>query len=193
MAKFGSVSEKYLTDESLRGIGVVAAEFGYLESGLELLITVLGGVNSMAADCIITHLTPSTKIEIAQTLTRSLVAKEPLRTEILACIAEFDRIRVERNNLIHGCWINANGRSMSFKITARGTTRMNFQLLVPEELKKLISSMVSLEVAMRALAKKIPPPPAEPTKEFFRPKSGKFLIVGPIPKPAPQPDPKDSD
>lgn len=97
-----------LRENDIYHIGLVAAEWNYAETIIQLLIWTLAGVDHSRGRIITTHTTTVTNVDMARTLANELLVNEhqfELRDEILDVLKTFDGLRVKRNTIVHSYWV----------------------------------------------------------------------------------------
>lgn len=96
------ISVDHLPDDHLRGIGLVAVSWAYLEGTVERLIWSLNRLDSKRGECTTTHLTVRSRFDIATSLAHEELEQTdiPNRLKLYATYVTNDLAR-QRNKIVH--------------------------------------------------------------------------------------------
>lgn len=100
------MAKSILTDNHLKAIGLVAAEWAYGEMWLESIIWHFAKIDNVTGYAITTHIGSETRINIIETLADTRLTNPTLKAELKAVIARVRDLRTERNNIIHSLWVS---------------------------------------------------------------------------------------
>lgn len=96
------ISVDHLPDSHLRGIGLVAVSWAYLEGAVERIIWSLARLSSNRGECATTHLSVRSRFDIALSLANEEISNTdiPLRLQQYKNYVTNNLAR-ERNNVVH--------------------------------------------------------------------------------------------
>ncbi len=161
------ITESALGSAEIHAIGLVAAEWGYAESLLELLIWTLAGIDQNRGRSITTHIGSVTRCHIAATLANdNLTGEKVIETKerFLKIIADFDALRAKRNGIIHAIWMIAQPSEegaeypipVALKITAKGQLKIDRRSLDVLEMREIVKEVTNLIWRMSEILKELP-------------------------------------
>ncbi len=154
MANLPPVTESCLNASHIYEIGLVAAEWGYAEAALDILIWRLAGIDHVKGRCITTHVGTVTNQDIAKTLVNELLVHEghsTLRERILEVLRMFDDLRNKRNRIIHAQWLlnepfdQQNPQLPRFLVAkAKGELKVETHSLEQEHIRNTVAEITNL-------------------------------------------------
>lgn len=114
------------TPEQLQAIGMVAAEYSYLESIVETAIWELASLDEDVGRAITTHVAMRPRLHMLRTLfrlRRSADGEGAKKLDKLCGEIDGEKgVSPQRNNLVHAMWVTGDyGSPMTFTVRARGT------------------------------------------------------------------------
>ena len=155
-----TMSEEELSQDHILAIGLVAAEWGYVESTIEALIWALAGIDELKGYSITTHIGNVTRMDIINTLTTETIKDNELKTEITNAMKEYEMLREQRNKIIHSIWLidkpsfrqgSPSKPPQSIHIKAKGKIEFKVRTQTPEEMREIAKQMTSLTVKITHL------------------------------------------
>ncbi len=167
-----SMARNVLTDNHLKAIGLVAAEWSWTEMCLENLIWEIAEINHYKGYAITTHLPSETRINILSALAHIGLANAALQKELNAIVARIRQLRTERNNIVHAIWLSSKPRESLglitgamgkrrkpvpalFKITAKGKIIMTSKPLTAKQIFTVGAEIAQLVTEMYDLLERI--------------------------------------
>jgi hypothetical protein len=100
------IAKSALRENDIYHIGLVAAEWNYAETIVQLVIWTLAGIDHSRGRIITTHTTTVINADMARTLANELLVDQiVLRDEILDVLKSFDSLRIKRNTIVHAYWV----------------------------------------------------------------------------------------
>jgi hypothetical protein len=146
-----------VTKAQLEAIGMVAAEWSYLESVIEAAIWTLADVTSEDVGFAITaHLSLRAKLEMLETLFNLREPQGSLRLATLPAIRKsiLNDLSPRRNRVIHGRWVSgSHGSPMMFTVQARGTLKRSQKSVDASEIVAIAEETEKQAVRLRELFK----------------------------------------
>ncbi|WP_096458168.1 hypothetical protein [Sulfurifustis variabilis] len=157
---YKTMTELVLSPEHIMAIGLLAAEWGYVESLVELLIWRLAKMPESIGYCITTHIGSVMRIDMLKTLAHETLSDQSIQDEIKSISAEFERLRIMRNDIIHSMWIRkdffGSGAPVSLRVKAKGRVDMQTKVQNYEDIRKAASDMTALTVRIGSVLQKLP-------------------------------------
>jgi len=102
-----SVAKHFLTENHLKAIGLVVAEWSYTELFLEYLIWEIAQLDDYQGPAITTHLASETRIHILETLADTGLHNKTHKTELKDIVNRLRDLRTKRNNIVHAIWLSS--------------------------------------------------------------------------------------
>ncbi len=146
-----------VTSEQLEAIGMVAAEWSYLESVIDAAIWTNADIwNEDVGKAITAHLTLKSRLDILETVL-SLAVNQDEPDNRLVALKAIRRViegglSGRRNEVIHGRWITGSyGSPMTYTVQARGVLKHNRRWIAPEEIRAIAELAAEQAVKLREL------------------------------------------
>lgn len=98
------IASKVLSEEHLKAIGLVAAEWSYTEVFLEQLIWEVASLEDFGS-AITTHISSENRLDILASVTDLISLDESVKNRIYSLIATIKELRPLRNNIVHSVWL----------------------------------------------------------------------------------------
>lgn len=167
-----SMAKSVLTENHLKAIGLVAAEWSWTELCLENLIWEIAEISNAKGYAITTHVPSETRINILSTLAHIGLANAALNNELATTVARIRKLRTERNNIVHSLWLSSKPRESlglmasamkkrrkpipaSQKITAKGKIVITSKPLTAKQILAVANEITELVVDMYDLLERI--------------------------------------
>lgn len=99
-----TLSNLTLTDEHLRGIGLITAEWSRLENILEMLIWLLAKLDFGLGPIVTTHMTFPLRMNVLRTLCHKTYADSSTHEEAKILIKRIEASKVQRDRIAHAHW-----------------------------------------------------------------------------------------
>src|SRR5712692_2151964 len=159
------LAKLFLSQNHLKAIGLVAAEWSYTEMCLEHLIWEMAGLDNQRGYAITTHVPSETRMHILETLADTRLPNDALKKKLKTTVADLRTPRMERNNIVHALWLSSKPNQFlmkdvlkkrkpipaSIKIQAKGKLNITNKPIISKQIQatavkigKLVTKMYNL-------------------------------------------------
>lgn len=155
------IAESMLPKDQIVAIGLLAAEWEYVESTLENLIWLLAKIPSHMGSCLTTHADSRARADMLRTLGTETLTDLHLKEEIDAICSALERLRTKRDDFLRSIWFRPLSGLLQTadprgeppgKIDIRATPQS------VNEIRKVTSAMTDLTAAVAAVISKLQKP-----------------------------------
>lgn len=108
-----SMARGILTNNHLKAIGLVAAEWAYVELYLEGFIWEIANIDDRRGHAITTHIPSETRINILETLADTRLINPAHKRELKVIVDRIRKLRTARNNIVHSLWLSTKTTSIN--------------------------------------------------------------------------------
>jgi len=144
--------------DKLQAIGMVAAEWSYLESVIDAAIWTRSGVpNDEVGEAMTTHLNIRTRVDMLSTLI-SLAGYDPedeaakADSEATKLLRAVHELASRRNKVVHARWVRGDlGSPLIYTVQARGTLKRTVEGIPSHEIINIAREISVLSMKLRAL------------------------------------------
>lgn len=129
-------------------IGYIVATFNGLEIYFRSLVGYIAGLKPRVGEALLTHVGSVTLGESLRSIASSITEDERVRDELIFCSKLFDRIRVNRNFVVHSTtyrpwiWVGDDS-SILTKRTARGSLKTEHWSLPLQALRGVVEDQIA--------------------------------------------------